>query len=235
MRHNDLMAELADAPQLTVDAPAGPEPAPAVPLGPALAPVSTPRPKREWKRTVAKQASMVSDKLAPLARTAGDRVAAASPMTLLMGLLGLLTALSIIASLAFENALGVTSAVLFAPALSAALGALVMRTIAERRTSRELHEAAREEDARHRQLEHTLDYVDTKLTTALTQFGTEQHNDAVIAMFQAKAATEIYRESTEPKQNSPSKAAAAPHYQLGDFLSPNALRSNERAGGLSLI
>ncbi|OBJ68615.1 hypothetical protein A5643_01475 [Mycobacterium sp. 1274756.6] len=179
-----------------------------------------------------RQASTVSAKLTPLARQAGDRIAAASPMTLLAALLGLLTILSIVAALSSDTSLGATSTVLFVPAFSAALGALAMRGLIVRRRDQALADDARHDATELRQLEHTLDYIDTKLDAALTQFGSERHNDAVVAMFQAKAATELYRGAAELDRRTETR------YALADFLTPAALQAGERAerpAGLSLI
>ena len=40
-------------------------------------------------------------------------------------------------------------------------------------------------------LQRSVQYVDTKLAAALTSFGTEHHQQAVIALFQAKTAVEL--------------------------------------------
>ena len=209
-----------------------PEPSPAPPPDPA--PLAAANARQTWTAAVARQTATVSSKLSPIARLAGDRIASASPMTLFLGVLGLFAALSIVASLAFDNALGVASAALFVPALSAAFGAVAMRSMDARRTSRALREDALREGAQLRQLERTLHYVDTKLSTGLTQFGSDRHNDAVIAMFQAKAATELYLGSA-PDLDSPSDEPT--HAGLHNFQPPAALSRGERSerAGLSLI
>ncbi len=140
----------------------------------------------------------MSAKLSPIVRGAGDRAAAASPTTLLLSLLGVLVTMSVVAALTFEGSLGVAAIVLFTPLLSAAVGAVTMRCIDDRRKSLEKSETARDDRRTLNQIEHTLDYVDGKLTAALTQFGTERHNEAVIGMFQAKAATELYLGAARP-------------------------------------
>ncbi len=203
-------------------------------IPPTTPPTAPPRPAApSWRQTAARQASTVSSKLSPLVRQAGDRVAAASAMTLLSALLAVLTTLSIIAALSSDASLGVTSTVLFVPALSAALGALAMRRLVARRDEQAEREDARQDATELRQLEHTLRYVDGKLTAALTRFGTDQHNDAVVAMFQAKAATELLLDSDD----APHQDSTESRYPLADFLAPAALRagdSAERPGGLSL-
>ncbi len=215
------------------------EPAPGPDPDPA--PAGRPRPTQNWTHTLARQAATVSAKLTPIAQCAGDRVAAASPRTLLLGLLGVLTTLSIVVSLAFDDSLGVTSAVLFVPVLSAAIGAVGMRWADERRKHQVLQENARHDATQLRHLEHTLDYVDAKLTAALAQFGSDGHNDAVIAMFQAKAATELYRGSETTPHSAliaaTTNADWASRYPLRDFDTPSELRQGDRLerAGLSLI
>lgn len=241
----------------------GPETVGPETVGQTVGPGAAPEPNREparaaqprsagtWVHTVSHQGARVSAKLAPIARQAGDRVAAASPTTLLLGLLGLLAALSIVASVSSSGSLGVTSAVLFVPALSAAIGAIAMRSVAERRDRRLVREAAQREATQLRHLEHTLDYVDAKLTAALTQFNSDRRNDAVIAMFQAKAATELYRgPEAAPQRDSARDSArgsasvamtgatdSAARRPLPEFDRPGELRSGERLerSGLSLI
>lgn len=180
----------------------------------------------------------MSAKLGPLARRAGDRVAAASPITLLVSLLGLLTTLSIVVALSSDTSLGVTSTVLFVPALSATLGALAMRSMSARREEEAVREDTRQEAASVRQLEHTLDYIDTKLDAALNQFGSERHNDAVVAMFQAKAATELYRGSVGASHPETHRESPGARPAVADFLPPAELQAgkrSERPAGLSLI
>lgn len=215
------------AEQITDDLAADPAAVPEPATGPRPDPATAAptRPAETWAHTVARQTASVSAKLTPIAARAGDRVAGASPITLLLGLLGVLTTLSIVASLTIDGSLGVASAMLFVPTLSAAIGAVGMRCVDERRNRQTRHEDSRHEATQLRNLEHTLDYVDTKLTAALTQFGSDRHGDAVIAMFQAKAATELYLGSDAAPQRNPAhseaitKADSASRYPLPDWLS----------------
>ncbi|MDY6997695.1 MAG: hypothetical protein SW019_13925 [Actinomycetota bacterium] len=202
-------------------------------------PPATPRPKPQWGRAAARQAAAVSAKLAPLARAAGDRVAAASPTTVLLGLLGLLVALSIAAALTFDSSLGVAATVLFVPVLSAAFGAISLRCLDDRRKAQVQREDAREDTRALHQAEHTLDYIDTKLNAALTRFGTERHNEAVIGMFQAKAATELYlgtdrqpapKRTTEPESEDVDLVS---RYGLAELLTPRSVGGQDRTSASS--
>jgi len=188
---------------------------------------------------VARQAATVSSKLSPVVRRAGDRVAAASPTTLLLALLSVLVASSIVAALTFDSSLGVAATVLFIPMLSAAVGAITMRCLDDRRKSQAQREDAREEARALHQIEHTLDYVDAKLTTALTQFGTERHNEAVIGMFQAKAATELYLGTVHRPERSSSPEAEPENidlvsqYGLAELLTPTGVGSKSASAATS--
>lgn len=187
------------------------------------------RPRPTLRRVLADQAATVSSKLGPLMGRAGDRVAAASPTTLLLALLGVLVTASIVAALAFDGSLGVAATVLFIPALSAAVGAIAMRSVEDRRAVLKQRENARDDAQSLRQIEHTLDYVDAKLTTALTRFGTERHNEAVIGMFQAKAATELYlgtaNTSERPcqRESEPDDIDLVSQYGLAELLTPRGV------------
>ncbi|MFZ0835335.1 MAG: hypothetical protein WAM92_20130 [Mycobacterium sp.] len=181
----------------------------------------------------------MSSKLSPVVRRAGDRVAAASPTTLLLALLSVLVASSIVAALTFDSSLGVAATVLFIPMLSAAVGAITMRCLDDRRKSQAQREDAREEARALHQIEHTLDYVDAKLTTALTQFGRERHNAAVIGMFQAKAATELYlgtvhrpARSSSPEAE-PENIDLVSQYGLAELLTPTGVGSQSASAATS--
>jgi hypothetical protein len=229
------MAQAFDPPPR--DADARPESAPTADV--PVAASATSRPKQQWSRTVARQAAAVSAKLTPVARRAGDRVAAASPTTLLLALLSVLVASSVVAALAFDNSLGVAATVLFIPTLSAAFGAITLRCLDDRRKSQAQCEDSRQEARALHQAEHTLDYIDAKLTTALTQFGTDRHTEAVIGMFQAKAATELYLGTAHGPERTPSPEAEpeaidlVTQYGLAELLTPRSVGSEAASAASS--
>ncbi|WP_234790735.1 hypothetical protein [Mycolicibacterium wolinskyi] len=108
-----------------------------------------------------------------------------SSLTLLALLLG------ISGAIALDNALGVLCTVAVVPVCAGILGALGHRWY-----SRLGEETAQRTDARpaepaDSELQKSVEYVDRKLTLALTSFGTEHHQQAVIALFQAKTAVEL--------------------------------------------
>ncbi|HOW93270.1 hypothetical protein [Mycolicibacterium fallax] len=241
------MADLLDAqspnpaPEGVADDTAAAQPTPAQPAAtPPSATGSTSAPK--WAairartpgigRAMARQAAAASSKFAPLANRAGDAVIAASPLTLGLAALSFLLTASIIASVALDNTLGVTAAILFVPALAGALGAAGMRSIDDRRRSRAAREVAQRDALAAQSLERTLDYVDAKLTRALDRFGTERHSDAVVAMFQAKAATELCLGPVPPGPSRDPQATEVDvdRYGLAGFFTSSALTSGDSAG-----
>lgn len=99
--------------------------------------------------------------------------------------------LGISGAIALDNALGVLCTVAVVPVCAGVLGALGHRWY-----SRLGAEPAQRADARpaapaDSELQKSVQYVDRKLTLALTSFGTEHHQQAVIALFQAKTAVEL--------------------------------------------
>jgi len=171
---------------------------------------------------------------------AGDTVAAASPMTVAQFVLGFLLTVSIIGAVSFDDTLGVAATILFVPVLAAAMGALGMRSFDARRRDRAEREQAQNQEHATANLERTLDYIDAKLTSALDRFGTDRHNDAIVAMFQAKAATELCLGPVPPgPSRNPQPAEPADsiggHQSLADFLTPNALTRSERSEGVSRL
>ncbi|ORA73066.1 hypothetical protein [Mycolicibacterium insubricum] len=197
-------------------------------------------PRPEFGKALARGASAASSKLTPLVARAGDTVAAASPMTVAQFVLGFLLIVSIIGAVSFDDTLGIAATILFVPVLAAAMGALGMRSFDARRRDRAEREQAQNQEHATANLERTLDYIDAKLTSALDRFGTDRHNDAIVAMFQAKAATELCLGPVPPgPSRNPQPAEPADsiggHQSLADFLTPNALTRSERSEGVSRL
>jgi len=118
-------------------------------------------------------------------------VIAAMPATLrLLSLAGILMLLGIVGAIAEHNSLGLACIVVIVPVSSIALGALGHRWL---RGSGE--PAQRVENpspaGTFTDLQRSVEYVDKKLTFALTAFGTERQQHAMIALFQAKTAVEL--------------------------------------------
>ncbi|MFW0152313.1 hypothetical protein ACNUDN_21210 [Mycobacterium sp. smrl_JER01] len=123
---------------------------------------------------------------------------------------GLLMLLGIAGAIALDNSLGLLCTVVVVPVCSAVLGALGYRWYSglgieqsEQSEQSERAEPGRDSgrdsgrtDSRpvrpaDSDLQRSVQYVDRKLAVALTSFGTEHHQQAVIALFQAKTAVEL--------------------------------------------
>ncbi|MDZ4270788.1 MAG: hypothetical protein U1D00_34840 [Mycobacterium sp.] len=103
----------------------------------------------------------------------------------------LLMLLGIVGAIALDNTLGLMCTVVVVPVCAGILGALGHRWYSGLDT-----ESARRTDARAAEptdadLQRSAQYVDRKLSLALTSFGTEHHQQAVIALLQAKTAVEL--------------------------------------------
>ncbi|MHC9292088.1 hypothetical protein ACRCUN_06445 [Mycobacterium sp. LTG2003] len=107
-----------------------------------------------------------------------------SSLTLLALLLG------ISGAIALDNALGVLCTVAVVPVCAGVLGALGHRWYTGLGEEMVQRTDAPAEPA-DSDLQKSVQYVDRKLTQALTSFGTEHHQQAVIALFQAKTAVEL--------------------------------------------
>jgi hypothetical protein len=107
------------------------------------------------------------------------------PALQLLGALGLLTVLSIVGSVALDSAFGRTCAVVFVPVFALAFGVIAHRSYGGPAGERG---PRREPTA---DLARSVEYVDSKLAFALNALGTDRQQQAVIALIQAKTATEL--------------------------------------------
>lgn len=144
-------------------------------------------------RTVAKAtattASAVGKAVAGIARVAAGLVAQiwraieAVPAALqVLAIVALLMLLGVVGSIAAAGTLGLMCSVVVVPVCSIALGALGYRWF---------NRSAAEPAAAESDLSRSVVYVDRKLTLALNSLGSERHQQAVIALFQAKTAVEL--------------------------------------------
>jgi len=104
---------------------------------------------------------------------------------------GVVMLLGVVGSIALHSSLGLICTVVVIPVCSIILGALGHRWysgLGHQRTEQS-DSAAVEPTASD--LQRSVQYVDKKLAVALTTFGTERHQQAVIALFQAKTAVEL--------------------------------------------
>ena len=104
-------------------------------------------------------------------------------LSLLLGLAG---------AIALDSSLGLLCTLVVVPVCSITLGALGHRWysgLAEDQQSRVTDNGSAEPTTSD--LQRSVEYVDNKLAVALKSFGTERHQQAVIALFQAKTAVEL--------------------------------------------
>lgn len=149
----------------------------------------------EFGRAVARAVAGLGATLAETARY-GARVAAAMwraigavPVALrVLVVLALLVLLGVVGSIALSGTAGLMCAIVVVPVSSVAVGALGHRWFTRNGAERP---AVQPHSAEPSELQRSIVYVDTKLTLALNSFGTERHQQAVIALFQAKTATEL--------------------------------------------
>ena len=106
------------------------------------------------------------------------------PTLRILAALTVLMLLGIVGSLAGENGIGLLCTVVVIPVCAITLGALGYRWFGQPGDSE--HSAPSESD-----LQRSVEYIDTKLTLALNAFGTDHHQSAMIALFQAKTAIEL--------------------------------------------
>ncbi|RZT25862.1 hypothetical protein EV589_1610 [Mycobacterium sp. BK558] len=122
---------------------------------------------------------------------AGRLIAAVPPAVQLFAGAGVLMLSGIVGAIALGNTLGLLCTVVVIPVCAGVLGALAHRWyhgLAAEATPRA--DPQRPELATS-DLQRSVHYVDRKLAVALTSLGTERHQQAVIALFQAKTAVEL--------------------------------------------
>lgn len=129
------------------------------------------------------------------------------PALRLLGALGLCLVLSIAGSVALDNALGKSCAAVFVPGFALAFGVVANRWYRGlggggglgdddgRKCGSGVENAGRAGS----DVERSVEYVDAKLAFALAAFGTERHQQAVVALIQAKAVTELSCGTARPE------------------------------------
>lgn len=106
--------------------------------------------------------------------------------------------LGVVGAIALHSTLGLVCTVVVIPGCAAILGALGYRWYSGLGAAESRGQATEPAES---ELMRSLTYVDRKLTTALTSFGTEHHQQAVISLFQAKTAVELTLGTEEDPAN----------------------------------
>jgi hypothetical protein len=128
---------------------------------------------------------------AHVVRRLWQAIEAVPPTLQLFFVAGMAMLLGVVGSIALHNSLGLICTVVVVPVCSITLGALGhlwYSGLGDQRTPQTDHGAAEPATS---DLQRSVEYVDKKLAVALTSFGTERHQQAVIALFQAKTAVEL--------------------------------------------
>lgn len=127
------------------------------------------------------------------------------------GFAAVVALLGVVGAIALQNTVGLVCIVVVVPVASSVLGALAhgwySRVTAQPRTSTDAIDPSASE------LRRSVDYVDNKLALALTSLGTDRHQQAVVALFQAKTAVELTL-GTERESQSYDVALRADDYGL---------------------
>ena len=118
-------------------------------------------------------------------------IAAVPPALRLLSLAGVVMLLGIVGAISLHNSFGLACVVVVIPVCSIALGALGHRWYIGLGGQREQRVESPAANATFSDLQRSVEYVDNKLTFALNAFGTERHQPAMIALFQAKTAVEL--------------------------------------------
>lgn len=145
-------------------------------------------------RVAATAGAGVAAVVADLARAGGRGVkqawqamGAVPPTLRHLAVLGVLTLMGIVGSIALTDTRKLFCAIVIVPVCSVAFGVLAHRWV-----SRNGEDVAPRADVRgDDELARSVAYVDKKLTLALNAFGTERHQQAVLALVQAKTAVEL--------------------------------------------
>jgi hypothetical protein len=189
------------------------DPAPEVPVEPEVASTPPPATKRAWSTPKAPLTRKQADEMGRIALKAGTgishfiasvarycarivrrlwRAIEAVPPTLQLFIVaGIVMLLGVVGSIALHNSLGLICTIVVVPVCSITLGALGHRWyggLGNQPTQQTDNGAAEPTTS---DLQRSVEYVDKKLAVALTSFGTERHQQAVIALFQAKTAVEL--------------------------------------------
>lgn len=124
-------------------------------------------------------------------RQAWSAMGAVPPILRLLTVLGMLTLLGIVGSIALTDTPKLFCAIVIVPVCSVAFGALAHGWVGRNGDIGTPRTDARESDAAAAEIARSFAYVDKKLAVALSAIGTDRHQQAVIALVQAKTATDL--------------------------------------------
>ncbi len=116
---------------------------------------------------------------------------AVPPALQLFGVAGTLMLLGVVGAIALDTTLGLVCTVVVIPVSAGILGALGHRWYSGLTSTTPAQAGIHSAPPVASDLQRAVEYVDKKLAVALSSFGTDHHQQAVIALFQAKTAVEL--------------------------------------------
>ncbi len=122
---------------------------------------------------------------------AGRAAGAVPPALRLFVCAGLLMLFGVVGAITLQTTVGLVCIVVVVPVCSAVLGVLGYRWYSGLGGEAAQHTNPQPAQPDTSELQRSVQYVDRKLALALTSLGTEHHQQAVIALFQAKTAVEL--------------------------------------------
>jgi hypothetical protein len=129
--------------------------------------------------------------VASIVRQVWRVIEAVPPALQLFSAAGVFMLLGVVGAIALPNSLGLTCIVVVIPVCSIVIGAVGHRWYSRLDNPQAQAGDSRTVEPATSDLQRSIEYVDKKLAVALTSFGTERHQQAVIALFQAKTAVEL--------------------------------------------
>jgi hypothetical protein len=151
----------------------------------------------------------------------------------LMSVVAILMLLGIAGSIALAGTAGVICAVVLVPVCSVALGALGHRWFGGHGQAGEPRTDTQGAHIEASELERSVTYVDKKLTVALNSLGSDRHQQAVIALFQAKTAVELALGTEQDAENRDDAPVQVGAYRLRPRIQPGSKSTMAESNSLA--
>ncbi|MBO0679421.1 hypothetical protein JRC04_18320 [Mycolicibacterium sp. S2-37] len=141
----------------------------------------------------------------------GSAIRDVPPALRLLSFFGIAAMLGVVGSISLAGTAGLICSVVVIPVCSIAVGALGHRWYYGQGHDSPRRSIAPQSDT---DLTRSVAYIDKKLTLALNTFGSERHQQGVIALFQAKTAAELALGTDQDSPSSAGDPALADEYRL---------------------
>ena len=152
----------------------------------------------------------------------GRALAAVPPALQLLSVAAVLMLLGIVGSIALSGTPALLSTIVVVPVCSIALGALGHRWLGRSGNEQTVRADDRRIEPATSDLSRSIVYVDKKLTVALNSLGSERHQQAVIALFQAKTAVELALGTEQDESAREDAPVQVDAYRLRPRIQPGA-------------